>query len=73
MTLTKEMMIEFAAKAPETDGDKLRLVLTSFVVLSEEVFPGLNWRDNEIVDDMLRIAAFLDSVNGGTPAPAFVN
>lgn len=65
MKLTNEMMREFTKEVPVTDGDKLRLLLAHFVLINEKAHPAMEWRENEVVDDVLRIADKLDSQSGG--------
>lgn len=66
MRLTNEKIREFIGdSAPTTDGGKVRLVLAGYVLLMEQVDSAGDWRENEIVDDMLRIADKLDTQSGG--------
>lgn len=66
MRVTDEKLKEFIGdEAPTTDGGKLRLILASFIKMSESIAPRFDWRENEINDDILRIADKLDSQSGG--------
>jgi len=66
MRLTDEDVKKMVGDSvPTTDGGKLRLLLASFVLTHEKEYPFYDWRENDIVDDVLRIADKLDSQSGG--------
>lgn len=66
MRLTDENIHNLAGDStPTTDGNKVRLLLAGFILTHEKLYPDMDWRENEINDDMLRIADQLDAQSGG--------